>query len=293
MEKERVEGRQKVTRNSRTMMMMMMDELTFAPSKKSLSMDSFWCDEMAVSGTAAALERRLRKRIIVLWTRAGDSDVDVLAARLESRRFSCVTARRIFKVFLCVLLLLLKKCEGFFGANSTSKKKFCCSVVGVRCSLLVFLKSFWKTRERQTFSRRLPFLSFLGFLHKKKAPNRSTFDIKHKHHGQGTNDANTLSMVARVFLILSRALGKKKDARGRTGGRGNVLRAGTPWCPRKKCGGRERKMFPHPFEKGRAKDECEGRAFGWTTTWCWNDSSGRVVILVARFWGHYPCHSRG
>ena len=74
MEKERVEGRQKVTRNSRTMMMMMkmmmmmmmMDELTFAPSKKSLSMDSFWCDEMAVSGTAAALERRLRKRIIVL-----------------------------------------------------------------------------------------------------------------------------------------------------------------------------------------------------------------------------------
>ncbi len=132
-----------------------------------------------------------------------------------------------------------------------------------------------------------------SFLHKKKAPNRSTFDIKHKHHGQGTNDANTLSMVARVFLILSRALGKKKDARGRTGGRGNVLRAGTPWCPRKKCGGRERKMFPHPFEKGRAKDECEGRAFGWTTTWCWNDSSGRVVILVARFWGHYPCHSRG
>jgi len=101
MEKERVEGRQKVTRNSRTMMMMMMDELTFAPSKKSLSMDSFWCDEMAVSGTAAALERRLRKRIIVLWTRAGDSDVDVLAARLESRRFSCVTARRIFKVGVC------------------------------------------------------------------------------------------------------------------------------------------------------------------------------------------------
>ena len=53
------------------------------------------------------------------------------------------------------------------------------------------------------------------------------------------------------------------------------------------------KMFPHPFEKGRAKDECEGRAFGWTTTWCWNDASGRVVILVARFWGHHPCHSRG
>ena len=78
-----------------------MDELTFAPSKKSLSMDSFWCDEMAVSGTAAALERRRRKRIIVLWTRAGDSDVDVLAARLESRRFSCVTARRIFKVGVC------------------------------------------------------------------------------------------------------------------------------------------------------------------------------------------------
>ncbi len=79
--------------------MMMMDELTFAPSKKSLSMDSFWCDEMTVSGTAAALERRLRKRTNVLWTKvAGDPDVDVLAARLESRRFSCVTARRIFKV---------------------------------------------------------------------------------------------------------------------------------------------------------------------------------------------------
>ena len=78
---------------------MMMDELTFAPSKKSLSMDSFWCDEMTVSGTAAALERRLRKRTNVLWTKvAGDPDVDVLAARLESRRFSCVTARRIFKV---------------------------------------------------------------------------------------------------------------------------------------------------------------------------------------------------
>ena len=56
---------------------------------------------MAVSGTAAALERRLMKRIIVLWTRAGDPDVDVLAARLESRRFSCVTARRIFKVGVC------------------------------------------------------------------------------------------------------------------------------------------------------------------------------------------------
>ena len=62
-------------------------------------MDSFWCDEMTVSGTAAALERRLRKRTNVLWTKvAGDPDVDVLAARLESRRFSCVTARRIFKV---------------------------------------------------------------------------------------------------------------------------------------------------------------------------------------------------
>ena len=90
-------------------------------------------------------------------------------------------------------------------------------------------KSFWKTRERQTFSRRLfLFCPSFGFLHKKKAPNRSTFDIKHKHHGQGTNDANTLSMVARVFLILSRALGKKKDARGRTGGRGNVFSARGP-----------------------------------------------------------------
>ena len=164
--------------------MMMMDELTFAPSKKSLSMDSFWCDEMAVSGTAAALERRLRKRIIVLWTRAGDPDVDVLAARLESRRFSCVTARRIFKVgvcpppppqkvkasvqirrpknfsllFCCSLLLLFdifQKTKDKERTNSTSKIKTTTSL------LIFFWKSFWKTRERQTFSRLLPFLSFL------------------------------------------------------------------------------------------------------------------------------------
>ena len=160
--------------------MMMMDELTFAPSKKSLSMDSFWCDEMAVSGTAAALERRLRKRIIVLWTRAGDSDVDVLAARLESRRFSCVTARRIFKVGVCpppppqkvkasvqirrpknfsllflLFLLLLLLFDIFQKTKDKERTKES--------------KSFWKTRERQTFSRRLPFLSFLRVPSQKKS----------------------------------------------------------------------------------------------------------------------------
>ena len=163
-------------------MMMMMDELTFAPSKKSLSMDSFWCDEMAVSGTAAALERRLRKRIIVLWTRAGDSDVDVLAARLESRRFSCVTARRIFKVGVCpppppqkvkasvqirrpknfsllFLLLLLLLLLLLFDIFQKTKDK----------ERTKESKSFWKTRERQTFSRRLPFLSFLRVPSQKKS----------------------------------------------------------------------------------------------------------------------------
>ena len=133
---------------------------------------------MAVSGTAAALERRLRKRIIVLWTRAGDSDVDVLAARLESRRFSCVTARRIFKVGVCpppppqkvkasvqirrpknfsllFLLLLLLLFDIFQKTKDKERTKES--------------KSFWKTRERQTFSRRLPFLSFLRVPSQKKS----------------------------------------------------------------------------------------------------------------------------
>ena len=227
MEKERVEGRQKVTRNSRTMMMMMMmmDELTFAPSKKSLSMDSFWCDEMAVSGTAAALERRLRKRIIVLWTRAGDSDVDVLAARLESRRFSCVTARRIFKVGVCpppppqkvkasvqirrpknfsllfllfLLFLLLLLFDIFQKTKDKERTKES--------------KSFWKTRERQTFSRRLPFLSFLRSFTKKKlqieAPLTSNINIMAK-----VRMTRTLFPWSRAFFSFSLALSEKRRTR--------------------------------------------------------------------------------
>ena len=189
------------------MMMMMMDELTFAPSKKSLSMDSFWCDEMAVSGTAAALERRLRKRIIVLWTRAGDSDVDVLAARLESRRFSCVTARRIFKVGVCPPPPP-QKVKASVQIRRPKKISVCCCFV-----VVVVFEIVLENERKANFLSTPSFFVLPSFLHKKKAPNRSTFDIKHKHHGQGTNDANTLSMVARVFLILSRALGKKKDAR--------------------------------------------------------------------------------
>ena len=186
--------------------MMMMDELTFAPSKKSLSMDSFWCDEMAVSGTAAALERRLRKRIIVLWTRAGDSDVDVLAARLESRRFSCVTARRIFKVGVCpppppqkvkASVQIRRPKKNF------SLLLFCCSF---------FLKSFWKTRERQTFSRRLPFLSFLRSFTKKKlqieAPLTSNINIMAK-----VRMTRTLFPWSRAFFSFSLALSEKRRTR--------------------------------------------------------------------------------
>ena len=141
---------------------------------------------MAVSGTAAALERRLRKRIIVLWTRAGDSDVDVLAARLESRRFSCVTARRIFKVGVCpppppqkvkasvqirrpknfsllfllflLLLLLLLLFDIFQKTKDKERTKES--------------KSFWKTRERQTFSRRL-FLFCPSFVPSQKKSSKS------------------------------------------------------------------------------------------------------------------------
>ena len=163
-----------------------MDELTFAPSKKSLSMDSFWCDEMTVSGTAAALERRLRKRTNVPRTKvAGDPDVDVLAARLESRRFSCVTARRIFKVGVCpppppqkvkasvqirrpknfsllfllfLLFLLLLLFDIFQKTKDKERTKES--------------KSFWKTRERQTFSRRL-FLFCPSFVPSQKKSSKS------------------------------------------------------------------------------------------------------------------------
>ena len=125
-----------------------MDELTFAPSKKSLSMDSFWCDEMAVSGTAAALERRLRKRTIVLRTKAGDPDVDVLAARLESRRFSCVTARRIFKV-RCFLLLLLKS----VGASMSKK-----------LVVVVVVVDIFQKRELDIKNHKTTLINFFGFL---------------------------------------------------------------------------------------------------------------------------------
>ena len=155
----------------------MMDELTFAPSKKSLSMDSFWCDEMTVSGTAAALERRLRKRTNVLWTKvAGDPDVDVLAARLESRRFSCVTARRIFKVKVFppppppqkVWVLRCPK----IGCCC-----YCCSLL-----LLTFFKressDIKKTQNDSHFLDFCELFVFPSFLPSftKKAPNRSTFD---------------------------------------------------------------------------------------------------------------------
>ena len=138
---------------------------------------------MAVSGTAAALERRLRKRIIVLWTRAGDSDVDVLAARLESRRFSCVTARRILVgvcpppppqkvkasvqirrpknfslLFLLFLLFLLLLFDIFQKTKDKERTKES--------------KSFWKTRERQTFSRRL-FLFCPSFVPSQKKSSKS------------------------------------------------------------------------------------------------------------------------
>ena len=122
----------------------------------------------------------------------------------------------------CVSSSSSSKSEGF-GANSTSKK-FQFVVLeneGVDIknqnddfSSHFFLEIVLENERKANFLSTPSFFVLPSFLHKKKAPNRSTFDIKHKHHGQGTNDANTLSMVARVFLILSRALGKKKDARG-------------------------------------------------------------------------------
>ena len=290
----------------------MMDELTFAPSKKSLSMDSFWCDEMTVSGTAAALERRLRKRTNVLWTKvAGDPDVDVLAARLESRRFSCVTARRIFKVKVFppppppqkVWVLRCPK-------NWLLLLLFIVVVVVVHCcccSLLLLLLLTFFQRESSDIKKTQNDSHFLDFCElfvfpsflpsflpsQKKLQIEAPLTHRHQSSTWPRYERREHSFHSRARFSRSLSRSRKKEGRARrTGGCGNVLRART-WCPRKKFGGRERKMFPHPFEKGRAKDGCEGRAFGWTTTWCWNDASGRVVILVARFWGHHPCHSRG
>ena len=118
------------------------------------------------------------------------------------------------------------KSEGF-GANSTSKKfqfvvlLFCC------CSLLLFdifqktkdkertkeSKSFWKTRERQTFSRRL-FLfcpSFRSFTKKKlqiEAPLTSNINIMAK-----VRMTRTLFPWSRAFFSFSLALSEKRRTR--------------------------------------------------------------------------------
>lgn len=125
----------------------------------------------------------------------------------------------------CVSSSSSSKSEGF-GANSTSKKfqfvvlLFCC------CSLLLFdifqktkdkertkeSKSFWKTRERQTFSRRLPFLSFLRSFTKKKlqieAPLTSNINIMAK-----VRMTRTLFPWSRAFFSFSLALSEKRRTR--------------------------------------------------------------------------------
>ena len=115
----------------------------------------------------------------------------------------------------CVSSSSSSKSEGF-GANSTSKKKVSvccsrCSVVGVLL-LVLFLKSFWKTRERQTFSRRLPFLSFLRSFTKKKlqieAPLTSNINIMAK-----VRMTRTLFPWSRAFFSFSLALSEKRRTR--------------------------------------------------------------------------------
>ena len=108
----------------------------------------------------------------------------------------------------CVSSSSSSKSEGF-GANSTSKKKFQFVVVSL---LLLFLKSFWKTRERQTFSRRLPFLSFLRSFTKKKlqieAPLTSNINIMAK-----VRMTRTLFPWSRAFFSFSLALSEKRRTR--------------------------------------------------------------------------------
>ena len=209
--------------------------------------------------------------------------------------------------------------QGVSSSSSSSKsvgapmsKKLVVVVIVVHCCccccslLLLLLLTFFKRessdiKKTQNDSHFLDFCelfvfpSFLpSFLpSQKKLQIEAPLTHRHQSSTWPRYERREHSFHSRARFSRSLSRSRKKEGRARrTGGCGNVLRART-WCPRKKCGGRERKMFPHPFEKGRAKDGCEGRAFGWTTTWCWNDASGRVVILVARFWGHHPCHSRG
>ena len=108
----------------------------------------------------------------------------------------------------CVSSSSSSKSEGF-GANSTSKKEFQFVVVSL---LLLFLKSFWKTRERQTFSRRLPFLSFLRSFTKKKlqieAPLTSNINIMAK-----VRMTRTLFPWSRAFFSFSLALSEKRRTR--------------------------------------------------------------------------------
>ena len=121
----------------------------------------------------------------------------------------------------CVSSSSSSKSEGF-GANSTSKKfQFV-----VLLLLLLFdifqktkdkertkeSKSFWKTRERQTFSRRLPFLSFLRSFTKKKlqieAPLTSNINIMAK-----VRMTRTLFPWSRAFFSFSLALSEKRRTR--------------------------------------------------------------------------------
>ena len=73
-------------------------------------------------------------------------------------------------------------------------------------------KSFWKTRERQTFSRRLPFLSFLRSFTKKKlqieAPLTSNINIMAK-----VRMTRTLFPWSRAFFSFSLALSEKRRTR--------------------------------------------------------------------------------
>ena len=126
----------------------------------------------------------------------------------------------------CVSSSSSSKSEGF-GANSTSKKfQFVVLLLLLLLLLLLFdifqktkdkertkeSKSFWKTRERQTFSRRLPFLSFLRSFTKKKlqieAPLTSNINIMAK-----VRMTRTLFPWSRAFFSFSLALSEKRRTR--------------------------------------------------------------------------------
>ena len=128
----------------------------------------------------------------------------------------------------CVSSSSSSKSEGF-GANSTSKKfQFVVLLFLLLLLLLLLLfdifqktkdkertkesKSFWKTRERQTFSRLLPFLSFLRSFTKKKlqieAPLTSNINIMAK-----VRMTRTLFPWSRAFFSFSLALSEKRRTR--------------------------------------------------------------------------------